>query len=145
MNARLLWDEDSIGYSHGQCLACGARWTYVTDDDRKAIDAHHICHDEVGLASALAAEVVGPPAMEGTTAVSQSDPRVGQYQAAVIACAMARQLLQTHDLEGILRAIGDAHALGPVLDPTLYRDRAKAMEEDRALLEAALPLARLGR
>lgn len=67
-----------------------------------------------------------------------------EYRAAVMACAMARQLLQVHDLEGILQEIASAEVTGPMLDPTLYRDKSKAMAEDRALIEAALPLARFG-
>lgn len=31
-----------------------------------------------------------------------------------------------------------ADAFGPILDPTFYREKAGAMEEDRRMLEAAL-------
>lgn len=67
--------------------------------------------------------------------------KIAEYQEAVKACALARALLQVHDIPGMLRAIDHADAVGPILDPTLYRERAGAMAEDRQLLKAALPLA----
>ncbi len=75
--------------------------------------------------------------------MSPNAAKIAEYQAAVRACALARALLEPHDLPAMLAAIAHSHAVAPILDPTLYRDRAPAMEQDRALLEAALPLARL--
>jgi hypothetical protein len=66
--------------------------------------------------------------------------KIAEYRAAVLACHMARQILQLHELPTILDAIERAGAIGPVLDPTLYRDKAKAMEEDREILRAAMAL-----
>ncbi len=65
---------------------------------------------------------------------------IAEYQAAVLACVQARALLRQHDLPAILAAIEHAETVGPVLDPTLYRERAPAMREDRALLRAAMAL-----
>jgi hypothetical protein len=62
------------------------------------------------------------------------------YQAAVLACAAARELLRLHDLPALLRAIDHADEAGPIADPTLYRERAGAMHEDRDLMRAALEL-----
>jgi hypothetical protein len=55
----------------------------------------------------------------------------------------AGTLLSTVDVPGMIARMGLADALGPMLDPTLYRDRAKAMDQDRDLLNAALPFWRL--
>jgi hypothetical protein len=74
-----------------------------------------------------------------------ADPKVLEYQAAVRIAALAAALLQEHDLPELLRAIDHSHAVGPILDPTLYREKAGAMELDRELLDAALPLWKLGR
>ena len=49
-------------------------------------------------------------------------------------------LLSQLDLPAMLERIERAHALGPMLDPTLYRAKAKAMDEDAELIRAALPL-----
>ncbi len=62
------------------------------------------------------------------------------YRAAVVACALARQVLRQHDLAGLIRAIDHAETVGPVLDPTSYRERGDAMREDRELLRCALTL-----
>lgn len=66
---------------------------------------------------------------------------IAAYQHAIRTCAAAREVLSGLDIPGLLRAIDHADALGPILDPTLYREKAKAMAEDKALLQAALPLA----
>lgn len=57
------------------------------------------------------------------------------YQSAVIAVAMCGQMLAQHDLPKLLQAM-----MGPCLDPTLWRAKSKAMAEDRAAIEAAIPL-----
>jgi hypothetical protein len=57
---------------------------------------------------------------------------------------LCADLLAQHDLPGLLRDIERAHAAGPILDPTLYRDKAKAMDEDAELLRAALKLRAFG-
>lgn len=51
----------------------------------------------------------------------------------------------THvDLEGLLRDIARAEAIGPAIDPDLYRRSGKAMREARQLLEAARRLQSVG-
>jgi hypothetical protein len=67
------------------------------------------------------------------------DP-VADYRAAVIACHKARALLHEHDLPSLLAAFGRAETTGPVLDPTLWREKAKLMEQDKEILRAALVL-----
>lgn len=68
------------------------------------------------------------------------DPKVLEYQAAIHACMLARHLLWQHDIPALLEDIAHAESVGPILDPTLYREKARAMEQDRELLRAALPL-----
>ncbi len=70
---------------------------------------------------------------------------IEEYRAAVQACVMAAQILSMHDIPGMLNAIERAHALGPVVDPTLWKQKCQAMEEDREMLEAALPLVRIAK
>lgn len=65
------------------------------------------------------------------------------YRSAVMACRVAAKMLAQHDLSGLLRAVDRADAVGPILDPTLWRDKHEAMAEDAELLRAALPLAEL--
>lgn len=66
------------------------------------------------------------------------------YQATVRQCHGIALALTMHDIPGMLRAIDRADTMGPILDPTLWRDKHKAMEEDKKTLEAALPLWQLG-
>jgi hypothetical protein len=70
--------------------------------------------------------------------------KVLEYQQAVRTAVFAARMLQPHDLAGLIQAIDRADALGPLLDPTAWRERHQAMLEDREILEAALPLWRLG-
>lgn len=66
------------------------------------------------------------------------------YRSAVVMAATAAKLLAGLDVPGLLEDIERAEAVGPIVDPTLYRDKAKAMGEDRELLCAALPLHKMG-
>jgi hypothetical protein len=63
-----------------------------------------------------------------------------EYRSAILACAMAVRILSVHDLQKMLNAISSSEGIGPILHPALYREKAKAMEEDKQLLRAALPL-----
>jgi len=69
----------------------------------------------------------------------------GDYQAAVLSVVMAARMLLQHDLDAVLAAIDRAGAIGPLLDPTLYREKGQAMQEDRELLMAAKPLWDIGK
>jgi hypothetical protein len=68
------------------------------------------------------------------------DARGLEYQAAVGSCALVGSMLTQYDLPAMLNAIERAEAIGPMIDPTLYREKAEAMGQDKDLLEAALPL-----
>jgi len=63
--------------------------------------------------------------------------KIKAYRDAVIATQIALAVLVPHDYTELLRAIEHADAFGPLLDPTLWRDKQKAMNEDRKMLEAA--------
>lgn len=63
-----------------------------------------------------------------------------QYQNLVTATSVAANLIGPHDLPKILSAISHAEAVGPIQDPTLWREKSGPMAEDKELLEAALPL-----
>lgn len=67
------------------------------------------------------------------------------YRASLESVVMAARLVSQWDLPELLKAMGRAQAIGPLVDPTLYRAKAAAMEQDRELLEAALPLWRFAR
>lgn len=68
------------------------------------------------------------------------DARGLEYQAAVGSCALVGAMLTQYDLPAMLNAIERAEAIGPMIDPTLYREKHEAMGQDKDLLEAALPL-----
>jgi hypothetical protein len=64
-----------------------------------------------------------------------SDPL--NWRLAVIQCHGFKDILQLLDLDKLIEAGNSAGAIGPILDPTLYRDKGDAMECDLAVLKAA--------
>lgn len=82
---------------------------------------------EILVALARTTETLGK--MSGT--------QIGDYRAARMACEVAKALLEQHDFKKLLDAISRADALGPFVDPTLYRSKAGAMLEDRQVFGAA--------
>jgi len=68
-----------------------------------------------------------------------------EFQGAVHSAVLCAKLLQAHDLPAMLAAIEHADAIGPLADPTLWNQNHKAMQQDREVLEAALPLWQLGK
>lgn len=67
---------------------------------------------------------------------------VAGWRAALATVCCANTLLRQFDIPGMLASIERADSVGPILDPTLWRENQEAMNEDRELLEAALPLYR---
>jgi len=61
----------------------------------------------------------------------------------VVICAA--RLLSVLDIPKVLREADRAEAIGPILAPSLYRSKAGALEQDVAILKAALPLWKLAR
>ena len=59
------------------------------------------------------------------------------YRSARGACELARMLLDQHDFGALLDDIARADSIGAIVDPTLYRSKAKAMLEDREVFRAA--------
>lgn len=68
-----------------------------------------------------------------------------EYQDAVITAVLCAKMLSVHDLPALLEAIEHGDSVGPVLEPTLWREKRGAMVEDRAALRAALPLHEFGK
>lgn len=106
-----------------------------------------------GAARQSCAEQTGPPlaatpapAGNPPTTASHDDIEGGDsmdikaYQSDLRLVAVAAAAISRIDIPGHLQHIERAEAVGPLIDPTLYRDKAEAMEEDKSLLEAALPL-----
>jgi hypothetical protein len=69
---------------------------------------------------------------------------IQEYQAAVRTVALLSSILLQHDIPELLAAIEHADAVGPLVDPTLWRNNHKKMAEDREILQAALPMYALG-
>jgi hypothetical protein len=70
---------------------------------------------------------------------------IAEYQIAIAHCVLAAKMMMTDDLPRMIEAIDRAETVGPFLDPTLYRDKAQAMKEDKQILESALPLWKMGK
>lgn len=68
-----------------------------------------------------------------------------EYQEAILTCILAGKVMMALPLPDVLNAMSRAETLGPILDPTLYREKSDDMAADRELVEAALPLWRLAR
>jgi hypothetical protein len=77
--------------------------------------------------------------------MNPTDEQISNYQAAVVHVASSARVLLQHDIPALLKAIDVADAVGPMFNPTLWRNRREAMMEDRALLTAALPLWRVAK
>ncbi len=82
-----------------------------------------------------------PPDLEASPSVPGL---VADYQATVGMLYAWANVLAHVDLPGLLRDIARAEAVGPIVDPTLYREKGKALREDRAILEAASRLRDIG-
>lgn len=68
-----------------------------------------------------------------------------EYQQQLVNVAMTARLLVDVDIPDLLQRIERAHSFGCMLDPTLYRAKVEAMDQDKDMLEAALPLWRWAR
>lgn len=68
------------------------------------------------------------------------DPNIDEWQCALHGCAMAAKVIAQYDIPDMLDRMKRAEAVGPILDPTLYREKGQDMERDMELVEAARPL-----
>lgn len=55
----------------------------------------------------------------------------------------AAGVIDNYDMAGALERAKRALEVGPILDPTLWRDKRAALEQDIEILQAAIPLARV--
>lgn len=77
--------------------------------------------------------------------MSGNDQSSHEWQASLLRVYAATRLLGDEDIPAMLEKISRAETLGPPVDPTLWLEKHAAMELDRRMLEAALPLHRYGR
>lgn len=70
---------------------------------------------------------------------------IDRYRAAVTMAIAAANAIAMHDVPRLLEEIHHADSVGALIDPTAYMAKADAMREDKEVLEAALPLYRIGR
>jgi hypothetical protein len=69
-----------------------------------------------------------------------TEAKIAEYRTAITTIALCARMIAEHDLPKLLADIEHADSVGPILDPTLWRDKHRAMEQDREILKAALPL-----
>lgn len=68
-----------------------------------------------------------------------------EYRAAVTGVVVCARVLNQFDIPKLLEAIERADSFGCFFDPTLWINNRGKMNEDREVLEAALPLWRLAK
>jgi hypothetical protein len=71
--------------------------------------------------------------------------QISEYRSALLLILNSARVMTVVDLPKLLSDIEHAHAVGPMLDPTLYREKMRAMDEDKEILTAALPLWKLAK
>ncbi len=75
----------------------------------------------------------------------EADEQISEYRSALLLILNSARVMTVIDLPKLLAAIEHSHALGPMVDPTLYREKMRAMDEDKEILTAALPLWKLAK
>ncbi len=68
-----------------------------------------------------------------------------EYQNSLLLAYRIAQVAASLPLAEMLSAISHSDAIAPILDPTLYREKASAMAQDANLLRALRPVAEIGR
>lgn len=79
------------------------------------------------------------------TATPERDLAVVEYQDQLKRLALVAQLIRDIPVAKLLADVDRANSIGPILHPTLWREKANAMALDKKLLEAALPLVKWAR
>lgn len=83
---------------------------------------------------------IPPPTREDSQLACDS---VAEYRASVVQILMAARLLVQVNIPKLLESIEYADAFGCFTDPTLWIKNRGKMNEDREIIEAALPLYRM--
>jgi hypothetical protein len=65
------------------------------------------------------------------------------YGTIILAALIASKMISLYDLPDLLSRMSLAHTTASIYDPTLWMNKHKMMEEDRELIEAAMPLWRM--
>lgn len=60
------------------------------------------------------------------------------YRTTVLTTVLAARALAQLPIVKMLRDIETAEIVGPLMDPTLFREKGEAMRQDKLLLQAAL-------
>lgn len=60
------------------------------------------------------------------------------YRRLMISLYLVGDMLLKMPLDGLLRAQEHAETFGPLLDPTLYREKGRELGEDKSIVQAAL-------
>ena len=68
-----------------------------------------------------------------------------EYKSQLLLVASAAKTLIFIDVRDLLDKINRADTMGPIMDPTLWMKNHGKMDEDKEMLEAALPLWRWGK
>lgn len=82
------------------------------------------------------------PRAENTRPRTAAELKIKEYRAARLACELAKKLIEQHDVMQILKDIDRADTVAWFTDPTLWRDKKQAMDEDREVFAAALKFIR---
>lgn len=61
---------------------------------------------------------------------------IARYQSSLLMVVTAFRALEKRDFRRLISEIDKADAIGPMLDPTLYREKMNAMRQDRRVFEA---------
>lgn len=75
----------------------------------------------------------------------EAHEQISEYRSALLLILNSARVMTVIDLPQLLSDIESAHAVGPMVDPTLYREKMRAMNEDKEILTAALPLWKLAK
>lgn len=111
--------------------ARGERWAFVYSSDE--FEGGRMA-ERYGLRAAKIEDVALPLSVVAFPAV---------YRSVVVTASFAAKMLEHLDFDAVIAAIDRAEAVGPIVDPTLYREKSQAMREDRELLVAARELQKI--
>lgn len=118
-------EQDKTDSEFEKCEFCGSEWRRGAEHP-----------------PGLRGLTVPCPRAENTRPRTEAELKIEKYRFARAACEFARVVLKEHDIEQILKDINRADAVGMFVDPTLWRDKHQAMDEDKMVFAAALKFLR---